>query len=87
MASQEEDELLDLHTAAKRLGKKIGGLRGWVLRRKIDYVKVGVNVKIRESTIRKILEQGTVLALDRSKTGAAEVTNNHPKSKPSSAKR
>jgi hypothetical protein len=65
MASQEIDKLIKLRDAADRLGLSMGGIRGWVLLRKIEFVKCGRNVMIKERTIRELIDRGTVPARDR----------------------
>jgi predicted site-specific integrase-resolvase len=56
------EKLHKLRDAANLLGLSMGGLRGWVLKRKIEFVKRGKNVMFKESTIREIIERGTVPA-------------------------
>jgi hypothetical protein len=65
MASQEIDRLIKLRDAADRLGLSIGGIRGWVLLRKIEFVKCGRNLMIKERTIREIIDRGTVPAREQ----------------------
>jgi Helix-turn-helix domain len=60
MATQEIDRLLKLRDAADLLGLSMGGIRGWILLRKIEFVKRGRNVMIKESTIREIIDRCTV---------------------------
>lgn len=55
--------LLTIEQAAGRLGLSSATLRDWVWRRKLEYVRVGERaIRIRESTIREIIERGTVPA-------------------------
>jgi hypothetical protein len=60
MAKQEIDKLVKLRDAADLLS--MGGIRGWILLRKIEFVKCGRNVMIKEQTIRDIIDRGTVPA-------------------------
>lgn len=64
MAETNTAELRSLPEAADRLGLSIKCLRGWVWRRKIPYVKVGRAVRISDETIQRIIETGTMPALD-----------------------
>jgi excisionase family DNA binding protein len=57
------DRLLELPEAAKLLGLKPNTMRVWIHQRKIDYVKVGKNVRIRFSTIEDYLLGSTVKAV------------------------
>jgi excisionase family DNA binding protein len=54
--------LLTLAQAAELLGLKVATLRFWTWQRKIEIVRVGRAVRVREDTIRKLIEQGTVPA-------------------------
>jgi excisionase family DNA binding protein len=55
--------LLTIQEASERLGLKPATLRFWIWTRKIDHVKVGArSVRIREETVREIVERGTVPA-------------------------
>jgi hypothetical protein len=62
MANREIDKLVKLRDAADLLGLSMGGIRGWILLRKIEFVKCGRNVMIKEQTIRDIIDRGTVPA-------------------------
>jgi excisionase family DNA binding protein len=57
-------KLVTLPEAAERLGVSVKCLRAWVWRRTISYVKVGRSVRIAEETIEKIIQRGTVPALE-----------------------
>jgi excisionase family DNA binding protein len=57
-------KLVTIPEAAERLGISVKCLRAWVWRRAISYVKVGRGVRISEETINKIIERGTVPALE-----------------------
>lgn len=65
MATSNAARLRSLPQAAERLGVSIKTLRGWIYRRTIPYVKVGRSVRIADETIDRIIERGTVPALDR----------------------
>jgi excisionase family DNA binding protein len=65
MAATSTARLRTLPEAAARLGLSVKCLRGWVWRRTISYVKVGRAVRISDETIQKIIDRGTMPALDR----------------------
>ena len=65
MAETSTAKLRSLPEAADRLGLSIKCLRGWVWQRKIPYVKVGRAVRISDETIQRIIEAGTMPALER----------------------
>jgi excisionase family DNA binding protein len=52
--------LLNVHQAAARLGLKEKTIRQWIALRKIEYVKAGAAVRIRQSEIDRIIRAGTV---------------------------
>ena len=54
--------LLTLPEAAEQLGLKTATLRFWVWQRKIETVRIGRAVRIREDAIRQLIEEGTVPA-------------------------
>jgi excisionase family DNA binding protein len=54
--------LLTVVQAAERLGLKPSTIRFWVWQRKIRFVRVGRSVRIPDSTVREIIERGTVPA-------------------------
>jgi excisionase family DNA binding protein len=54
--------LLTLPEAAERLGLKVATLRFWVWQRKIEIVRVGRAVRVREDVIKRLIERGTVPA-------------------------
>jgi hypothetical protein len=60
----ERPQLRSLSTQAKALGVTVACLRGWVYKRKINYVKVGASVKISDAEVEKIIAKGTVPALE-----------------------
>ena len=55
--------LLTIPEASERLGLKPSTVRFWIYTRKIDHVKVGRAVRLREDTIQDLVERGTVPAL------------------------
>lgn len=60
--SEARVNLLTLQQSADWLGLKVPTLRDWVWRRKIEFVRVGRAVRIKEETIRAIIAAGTVPA-------------------------
>ena len=54
--------LLTIPEASECLGLKPATIRFWIWTRKIDYVKVGRAVRLRDDTILELVEQGTVPA-------------------------
>jgi excisionase family DNA binding protein len=65
MAGSNTDRLRSLPQAAERLGVSVKCLRGWVYRRKIGYVKVGRAVRLSDETIQKIIDRGTMPAIEQ----------------------
>jgi len=63
-ASSERSKLNTLPQAAEQLGVSVKCLRSWIYRRSIPYVKVGRAVRISDETIRRIIDTGTVPALE-----------------------
>jgi excisionase family DNA binding protein len=57
------DELLTLDEAARRLGMKAVTLRMWASRRKIARCKIGRSVRIPEKEITRIIEDCMIPAL------------------------
>jgi len=57
--------LRSLPEAAECLGLSVKTLRAWVWRRSIDYVKVGRAIRISDETINRLIERGTVPALEQ----------------------
>lgn len=64
-ASLQRSKLNTLPQAAEQLGVSVKCLRSWIYRRTIDYCKVGRAVRISDATIEKIINRGTVPALER----------------------
>jgi hypothetical protein len=54
------EELLDINRAAKVFGIKPKTLRHHVLRRRIDYVKIGGRVLFRPDTLWEFIERNTI---------------------------
>jgi excisionase family DNA binding protein len=54
--------LLNVKEAAPLLGLKPATLRAWILRRKIEFVRVGRAVRIPAATIAQFIERNTVSA-------------------------
>jgi excisionase family DNA binding protein len=54
--------LLTIPEAAQRLSLRPKTLRFWVWTRKIEFVKVGRSVRLREDAIERLIEQGTIPA-------------------------
>ncbi len=54
--------LLTLKETSERLGLKLSTVRFWVWQRKIETVRVGRAVRVREDAINRLIEQGTVPA-------------------------
>ena len=62
--SENRAQLRSLPEAAESLGVTVKCLRGWVWRRSIPYVKVGRAVRISDDTIQRIIDRGSVPALE-----------------------
>lgn len=52
------EKLFTIPEFAERLRKKQSGVRRWVLERRIAVIKVGRNVRIPESELRRIVSEG-----------------------------
>jgi excisionase family DNA binding protein len=63
-ASLQRSKLNALPQAAEQLGVSVKCLRSWIYRRTIPYVKVGRAVRISDETIEKIINRGTMPALE-----------------------
>jgi excisionase family DNA binding protein len=63
-ASLQRSKLNTLPQAAEQLGISVKCLRAWIYRRTIPYVKVGRAVRISDETIEKIINLGTMPALE-----------------------
>jgi excisionase family DNA binding protein len=55
-----EQQLLDVKEAAARLRLKPTTIRAWVLKRKIQYAKIGGRVLIRVRDVDALIEAGLV---------------------------
>ena len=55
------DGLLNVRQVAIQLGLKDRTIRQWIALRKIEYVKAGTAVRIRQAEIDRIIRSGTVL--------------------------
>jgi excisionase family DNA binding protein len=55
-------KLLNVKEAAQLLGLKPASLRSWILRRKIEFVRVGRAVRIPPEVIERFIERNTVPA-------------------------
>jgi len=57
--------LLNVHQAAEQLGLKDKTLRQWISLRKIEFIKVGMAVRIDQSEVDRILRCGRVRRIER----------------------
>lgn len=55
--------LLTVPEASERLGLKPSTMRFWIWTRRIDHVKIGRAVRLREDTIQDVIAQGMVPAM------------------------
>jgi excisionase family DNA binding protein len=62
MSRTELSKLIDLVEAGKILGMAPKTLRTWIHLRKISYVQIGREYRIKEQTIQEIITRGTVPA-------------------------
>lgn len=53
-------KLLTLEEAAERLAVSIATIRSWVWKRKIEVVKIGRCVRIREEIIEELISRNTI---------------------------
>ncbi len=56
------EELLNIKQAARVLGMSVKGLRTWVWKRQIEFVRVGRTIKFRPETLRRYIDRHTVTA-------------------------
>lgn len=61
--ARETRNLKSLPQAADELGVTVSTLRAWIYRRKIPYCKIGRCVRVSDETIQRIIENGTIPAL------------------------
>jgi excisionase family DNA binding protein len=64
MPAQKLVHLRSLAQAAEELGVSINTLRAWVYRRRIPYIKIGRSVRVSEETIQRIIDRGSIPALE-----------------------
>jgi excisionase family DNA binding protein len=60
-----KDPLNSIPETAYQLGLQVSTIRSWVWQRKIESVRVGRAVRIRQSAIDAVIEKGTTPADDR----------------------
>ena len=63
-ALKQMSRMLTPPQAAEALGVSIHTVRFWIYRRKIDFVKIGRSVRVSEATVQKIIDRGTMPALE-----------------------
>ena len=63
-ALKQTTRMLTLPQAAESLGVSVNTVRAWVYRRKIDFVRIGRCVRVSEATVQKIIDRGTMPALE-----------------------
>jgi len=63
-ALKQMSRMLTLPQAAEALGVSINTVRAWIYRRKIDFVKIGRSVRVSEATVQKVIDRGTMPALE-----------------------
>lgn len=60
----QRSKLYTLPQAAEQLGVSVKCLRSWIYRRAIPYTKIGRAVRISDETIEKLINRGTMPALE-----------------------
>ena len=63
-ALKQTSRLLSLPQAAEELGITVNTIRAWIYRRKIAFVKIGRSVRVSEETVQRIIDRGSVPALE-----------------------
>lgn len=63
-AYKQQSRLLPLPQAAQELGVTVACLRSWIYRRAVPYVKIGRSVRISAETIQRIIDRGTIPAIE-----------------------
>jgi len=63
-ALKQQTRLMALPQAAQELGVTVACLRSWIYRRAVPYVKIGRSVRISAETVQKIIDRGTIPALE-----------------------
>jgi len=65
MTSSNTVRLRSLPQAAEALGVSVKTLRGWIYRRAVPYTKIGRCVRISDETIQRIIDRGTMPAIEK----------------------
>jgi excisionase family DNA binding protein len=60
-------KLLSILEFSEKLGIKPSTTRAWLWRRKIEFIRVGRCIRIRESEVDRLIEQGRVPAVGGAK--------------------
>ena len=63
-ALKQTSRLLSVPQAAEELGISINTIRAWIYRRMIALVKIGRSVRVSEETVQRIIDRGTMPALE-----------------------
>ena len=58
------EALLNVQEAAAQLGLKEKTIRQWIALRKIEYIKAGSAVRIRQSEVDRIVRSGTIARIE-----------------------
>lgn len=57
--------LFRLSECAERSGHKISTWRAWILLRKVPYYKIGRSIRVAESDLMRLIDEGRVPARER----------------------